>query len=173
MNEVYPIFRRFNYITIVWVFLIDATLDLNHGIIHYQREETKQSVFTQCKVICMLCDMVHVTVWVTHICISKLTIIGSNNGLPSGRRQAIIWTSDGILLIGPIGTNFGEILIEIYIFSFKEMQLKMPSENGGHLASAHCVHVGCWYLGAHLAPGYNQRAAVGGSVGVRSVQMER
>ena len=37
----------------------------------------------------------------TLICVSKLTIIGSDNGLSPGRRQAIIWTSDGILLIGP------------------------------------------------------------------------
>ena len=28
-------------------------------------------------------------------------------------RQAIIWTNDAILLIGPLGTNFNEILIEI------------------------------------------------------------
>ena len=28
-----------------------------------------------------------------------------------GRRQAIIWTYVGILLIGPFGTNFSEILI--------------------------------------------------------------
>ena len=50
---------------------------------------------------------------VTHICFSKLTIIGSDNGLSPGRRQAIIWTSDGILLIGPLGTNLSEVLIEI------------------------------------------------------------
>ena len=35
----------------------------------------------------------------THICVSKLTIIGSDNGLSPGRRQAIIWTNDGILSI--------------------------------------------------------------------------
>ena len=29
---------------------------------------------------------------VTHICVSKLNIIGSDNGLSPGRRQAIIWT---------------------------------------------------------------------------------
>ena len=34
---------------------------------------------------------------VTHICISKLTIIGSDNGSSPGRRQAIIWTNAGIL----------------------------------------------------------------------------
>ena len=46
---------------------------------------------------------------VTHICISKLPIIGSDNGLAPERRQTIIWTNDGLLLIGPLGTNLGEI----------------------------------------------------------------
>ena len=50
---------------------------------------------------------------VTHICVGNLTIIGPDNGLSPGRRQAIIWTNDWILLIGPLGTNFSEILIEI------------------------------------------------------------
>ena len=35
----------------------------------------------------------------THIWVSKLTIIGSDNGLSPSRRQAIIWTNAGILLI--------------------------------------------------------------------------
>ena len=30
-----------------------------------------------------------------------------------GQRQAIIWTNAVKLLIGPLGTNFSEILIEI------------------------------------------------------------
>ena len=64
---------------------------------------------------------------VTHICLSKLAIIGSDNGLSPDRRQAIIWTNAGILLIGPLGTNFSEILIEIHVFSFKKMHLKMLS----------------------------------------------
>ena len=34
----------------------------------------------------------------THMCISKATIIGSYNGLPPRRRQSIIWTNAGILL---------------------------------------------------------------------------
>ena len=63
----------------------------------------------------------------THICVSKLTIIGSDNGLSPGQRQAIIWTNDGILLIGPSGTNFSEILIEILTFLFKKMRLKVSS----------------------------------------------
>ena len=62
-----------------------------------------------------------------HICVSNLTIIGSNNGLSPGWRQAIIWTNDGQLLIGPLGTNFSEILIEILTFSIKKMRLKVSS----------------------------------------------
>ena len=64
---------------------------------------------------------------VTHICVGKLTIIGSNNGLSPGRRQAIIWTNAATLLIGPLRTNFSEILSEIHSFSFKKMHLKMSS----------------------------------------------
>ena len=64
---------------------------------------------------------------VTDICVSKLAIIGSDNGLSPDRRQAIIWTNDGILLIRPLGTNFSEILIEILTFSFKKMRLKVSS----------------------------------------------
>ena len=66
-------------------------------------------------------------VQVTHICVSKLTIIASDNGLSPGRRQAIIWTNAGTLLIGPLGIKFNEILIEIHTFSFKKIHLKMPS----------------------------------------------
>ena len=64
---------------------------------------------------------------VTHICVSKLTIIGSDNGLSPDRRQAIIWTNAGLLFIGSLGTNFSEILIEILTFSFKKMRLKVSS----------------------------------------------
>ena len=64
---------------------------------------------------------------VTQICISDLTIIGSDNGLSPDRRQAITWTNAGILLIGPLGTNFSEILIKIHTFSFKKIHLKTSS----------------------------------------------
>ena len=50
----------------------------------------------------------------------------SNHHLP-GRRQAIITTNTGILLIRPLGTNFSEILIDILIFTFKKMRLKVSS----------------------------------------------
>ena len=63
----------------------------------------------------------------THICVSKLPIIASDNALSPGRRQAIIWTSAGILLIGSLGTNFSENLMEIITFSFKKMRMKVLS----------------------------------------------
>ena len=65
-----------------------------------------------------------------YICVSKLTIIGSDNGLSPGRRQAIIWTNAGILLIRTLGTNFSEILGKIHSFSFKKMHLKISSAKG-------------------------------------------
>ena len=37
------------------------------------------------------------------------------------------WLSKPMVLIGNLGTNVSEILIEIYIFSFKKMHLKMSS----------------------------------------------
>ena len=63
----------------------------------------------------------------THICVGNLIIIGSDNGLSPGRRQAIIWTNAGTLLIEPLETNFGEILIDIDTFSLKKMHLKISS----------------------------------------------
>ena len=57
-------------------------------------------------------------------------IIGSDNGLLPVRREAIIWTNAGILLIWPSWTNFNEMLIEIHAFSFKKMHLTMTSGKG-------------------------------------------
>ena len=70
-----------------------------------------------------------ITHWgrVTHICVGNVTIIGPDNGLLPGRRQAIIWTNAGILLIGPWGTNFSEILRSIHTFSFMKIHLKISS----------------------------------------------
>ena len=62
-----------------------------------------------------------------HICVSNLTIIGSDNGLSPVRRQAIIWTNAEILLIGPLKTNFSEILIGILTFSFEKVVWKMAA----------------------------------------------
>ena len=75
--------------------------------------------------------------WVMHICVGEIINIGSGNGLSAGRRQAIIWTSAGILLFGPSETNFSEFLIEIHTFSFTKMKCiwKYRVENVGHFVS--------------------------------------
>ena len=73
---------------------------------------------------------------VMHICNSKVTIIGSDNGLLPAQHQATIWISGGILLIGPLGTNFSEILIEIHTFPFRKMHLKCHLWKGDHFAPA-------------------------------------
>ena len=74
-------------------------------------------------------DIFLLTHWgrVTHICVSKLTIIGSDNALSPEQPQAIGWTSAVILLIGTLGTNFSEILSKIHTYFFKKMHLKTSS----------------------------------------------
>ena len=63
----------------------------------------------------------------THYCVGKLTITGSDNGLSPRRHQAIIITSAGILLIRTLGTNFTDISIGNQTFSVTKMHLKMSS----------------------------------------------
>ena len=72
----------------------------------------------------------------TLICGSKLTITGSDNGLAPGRRQAIIWTNAGILLIWHLRTPFREIWIEIHISSCKKCIWKYRLRNVGHFVLA-------------------------------------
>ena len=48
---------------------------------------------------------------VMHLCISKLTIIASDNGLSPDRRQDIYWTNAKV-----IGTKISETLINLHIF---------------------------------------------------------
>ena len=72
------------------------------------------------------CDFQLLTHWgrATHICISKLTIIGSDNGLA----PTIVWTNSRILLIRTlVNKKVSETLSEIHIFSFKKIHLKMSS----------------------------------------------
>ena len=63
----------------------------------------------------------------THICVSKITTIGSDNGLSPDWHQAIFWTNAGLLSIGPLRTYFNENLIKIQQFSMKKMHMKMSS----------------------------------------------
>ena len=87
-------------------------------------------------------DLFHSFRRVMHICIGNLITMGSDNGLSPSWRQAIIWTNTGILLIGPLGTNFNEIVIKIQTFS-----LNYRLQNGGHLVSASvCWHYSCIFI---------------------------
>ena len=72
---------------------------------------------------------------VTHICVGKLTIIGSDNGLSPGRRQAIIWTNTGVLLIGPLETNL-KFQSQLKHFHSRRSIWKCRLENVGHFISA-------------------------------------
>ena len=62
-----------------------------------------------------------------HICVNELNSIASENGLSPVRRQAIIWTNAGVLIMRPSWSDFNEILIEVHTFSFKKIHLKMSS----------------------------------------------
>ena len=67
---------------------------------------------------------------VTHICVSKLTIVGSDNGLSPGRRQAIIRTNAGLLWIGTLGLQWN-LKQNSYIFiqenAFENVVWKMAA----------------------------------------------
>ena len=61
------------------------------------------------------------------ICVSRLTSIGSDNGLSPSRGQVIIWTNAEIVLIRTLVTNFSEIISGIHTFLYKTIHLKMSS----------------------------------------------
>ena len=82
--------------------------------------------------------------WVTHICISKMTIISSDNGLSPDRCQAIISSIAGILLVWLMGTNFSEVLTIIYLFSLKKMHLKMLSVKSRPFCLSLNVLISAW-----------------------------
>ena len=97
----------------------------------YLKSNQSQSscIYSFCFIGLILPTAFVLTHWgrVTHICVGNLTIIGSDNGLSPGRRQAITWTNVGILFIGALATNFSEMLIKIHTFSFKKIHLNMSS----------------------------------------------
>ena len=77
----------------------------------------------------------------------NLAIIGSDNGLSPGWRQAIIWTNAGILLTGPLETNFSEILIKSHTFHSQKCLWKSCLQNGGHF-----VLTSMWYIYTFMFP---------------------
>ena len=74
-----------------------------------------QKVYFFCLVHWEIYEIAQWTNWgrVTHICVSKIINMGSDNGVSPGRHQVIIWSNARMLLIGPLGTNLDDILFEI------------------------------------------------------------
>ena len=125
LKKMYEFCLRFHWI----LFLLFKLIIFQHRL---GSDQATSYYLSQWRLVywCIYASLGIETEWrnrVTHICIGEQTIIGSDNGLLPDRHQAIIWTNAGILSTGPLGTNFSEILIEIYTFSFKKMHLKMPS----------------------------------------------
>ena len=93
------------------------------------KKKAIESVMSSGRTWSFCSDFLALTHWgrVTHICVSKVTTIGSDNGLSPGQCQANIWTNAGILLIRTLGRSFSEMLSKIHEFSFKKTHLKMLS----------------------------------------------
>ena len=68
--------------------------------------------------------------------------------MSTGRRQATVWNNAGLLLIGPLGINVSEIVIEINTSSITKIHLNVPITQGdatifpSHRASS----AGRWFL---------------------------
>ena len=69
--------------------------------------------------------------------------IGSDNGLAPIRCQAIIYTNAGLLSIGPLGTNFSEILIKIHFFIYENASENNVCEMAAILSRGRCVNFPC------------------------------
>ena len=61
------------------------------------------------------------------------TIIGLGNGLWPVWHQAIIWISDGLFSIGPLGTSFSKFTLQ---FVYKKWACKCHLQNGSHFVLA-------------------------------------
>ena len=119
------------------------------------------SAFHLCHCI-SICNRHPLTHWgqVMHICVSKLTIIGSDNGLLSGWGQAIILTSAGILLTGPLGINLWNINKNSYIFIKENTFYSVFCEMSAILSWPQCVNftvsrsIGCvLWVPIYILPG--------------------
>ena len=128
--------------------LSNISMSVNGNCLFYAQDENTQNTYEAgCKSTLYKTDKISnidtLTHWgrVTHISVGKITIIGSDNGSSPARRQAIIWTNAGILLIGPLGTNFSDILIGIQTFSFTKNALEnVVCEMASILSRPQCVN---------------------------------
>ena len=76
-------------------------------------------------------------IWHCKTCI----IILPGNSLAPNRHQAITWANAYLLSNGPLGTNFHDIYIKIWWFSFTKLHLKMTSANDRHFFKPQCYNI--------------------------------
>ena len=114
---------------------IDLSSGIFCGILLHVRAITREVLMNLIRNMCS--EIIHLTHWgrVTHICVSNLIIIVSNNGLAPGRRRAIIWTNAGILLIWPLGTNYSKM------FDKRKCIWKCRLQNGVHWSRPQCFGI--------------------------------
>ena len=107
--------RRFILI-LKYVYTLSST---HFALVLQMQQNDMQHKKDFCSISRFLPSATVLTNWgrVTHTCVDKLAMIGSDNGLAPTRRQAIIWTNARILLMGPLENNFSETLIETHILS--------------------------------------------------------
>ena len=111
---------------IVWVEIVNiyflpsylCILEVNHKII------IKKGNIDLKNIMMSVFDCIPCILWTIK---KKKKKNSSDYGVSPRRRQAIIRTNAGILLIRPLETNFSEFLVKILIFSFKKMCLKVSS----------------------------------------------
>ena len=84
--------------------------------------------------IVLFCSEINVRDWRW-----SYTDIGSDNGLSPGRRQAIIWTNDRLLLNGPLEQTSVKSQSKFIHFHSGKCISKCRLENGGILSLPHSV----------------------------------
>ena len=124
----YNVFRYFSKIMnlTIWTFyiLVVSQTNLHKNSAEYFPQQVNNVINTTHPTCTQ--GFIHVTNGsrVTHICISKLTIIGSDRGLFPSWHQAIIWTNAWILLIWPCGTYFNGFFEQYSYISIQENALE-------------------------------------------------
>ena len=93
----------------------------------------------------------------------KLTVIGSDDGLSPRRRQAIIWTNAGILLIRPLGKKQWILIekekaFEMFVAKWRPFCLGVNVLNHGEVAKCPAGRCILWWVSPtsaawKLAPG--------------------
>ena len=136
--------KNYRYIVYIWclltcIYKCDRHVQINHIVIMFNDNTTIQKLsFIWIGAFGLPTQYVLMTIhWgrVTHKCVSKLTLIGSDNGLAPGRHQPIIWTNASILLTGPLEQTLMKFQSNFINLQSIKCISKSRLEHGGHLVS--------------------------------------